>query len=291
MADNKGKKIIKLVLKLVLSVVAVFLILRKIDFDKVVEHFANADIFYLLLAVVFFFISKLVGSFRINKLYKTQGIFLSSFVNYKLYLAGMFYNLFIPLIGGEGYKIVWLKKRFDIKTKKLVWSSLLDKVSGIMGLTFLVLILVNFISFEIEYKWLSIPLLLLAYIAHYFGVFIFFKSFLPSWIVTSLQSIVVQFFQLMCAFMILKSLNVGTEIVDYLFIFLVSCYAYALPMLGARELAFVLGAEYMGLNVDLTLAIGIIFYMSLAINSIIGAYFMFKPIENEMGNELLSTEK
>jgi len=286
MAESKSKKILKLILKLVLSVVAIVLIFRKIDIDKVVEHFANADILYLVLAVFSFFVSKLVGSFRINNLYKTQGVFLDNWVNYRLYLAGMFYNLFIPLIGGEGYKIIWLKKKFDIKTKKLVWASLLDKVSGIMGLTFLVLILVNFISFELEYKWISIPLIVLAYLAHYFGVFLFFKSFLPSWVITSIQSIVVQFFQLMCAFLILLSLGVGAEIVDYLFIFLVSCYAYALPMLGARELAFVLGAEYMGLNIDLTLAIGIIFYLSLAINSIAGAYFMFKPIEKE-GAKLL----
>ena len=237
--------------------------------------------FYLLLAVLAFFVSKVIASFRINNLYKNQGIELNNLVNYRLYLAGMFYNLFIPLIGGEGFKVVWLKKKFGTKMKKLVWSSLLDKVSGIMGLTFLVLVLMNFISFKFDYKWISIPLVGLAYLAHYFGVFLFFKSFIKTWGVTSLQSIVVQFFQLACAFFILKSLNVGPEIIDYLFIFLVSCYAFALPMLGARELAFVFGAEYMGLDVDLSLAIGIIFYLSLAINSIAGCYFMFRPIEKE----------
>lgn len=277
--SDRIKKLLKLLLKLGLSAVAIVLILNKIDFDKVVEHFATANIMFLVLAVLSFFISKLVGSFRINNLYKTQGIQLNSVVNYKLYLAGMFYNLFIPLIGGEGFKVVWLKKKFEVKMKKLVWSSLLDKVSGIMGLTLLVLILVNFISFEFDYKWVSIPLILLAYGAHYLGIFLFFKSFAPSWLITSFQSVIVQFFQLMCAYLILESLNVGPEIIDYLFIFLVSCYAYALPMLGARELAFVLGAEYMGLNIDLTLAIGIIFYLSLALNSIVGAYFMFQPIE------------
>jgi uncharacterized membrane protein YbhN (UPF0104 family) len=279
--SDQIKKILKLLLKLGLSIVAIVLIVNKIDFDKVVEYFATADVVFLVLAVLSFFISKLVGSFRINNLYKTQDLQLSSIVNYKLYLAGMFYNLFIPLIGGEGFKVVWLKKKFEIKMKKLVWASLLDKVSGIMGLTLLVLILINFISFEFEYKWVSIPLIFLAYGAHYLGVFLFFKSFLPSWFITSIQSVIVQFFQLMCAFLILKSLNVGLEIIDYLFIFLVSCYAYALPMLGARELAFVLGAEYMGLNIDLTLAIGIIFYLSLALNSIAGAYFMFQPIDKE----------
>ena len=76
-------------------------------------------------------------------------------------------------------------------------------------------------------------------------------------------------------------MGIQDNAVDYLFIFLLSTYAYVLPIIGAREMIFVYGAAYMGLDPELSLAIGIIFYISLSLNSLFGAYFLYKPLQKE----------
>ena len=285
MDQKKKNKALKLILKLVLSAVAIYIIYNKVDFSKTLQYFGEANLLYLGLAVLAFFFSKLISAFRINQFYKTQNIELSETLNFKLYLLGMFYNLFIPLVGGEGYKVYWLNKRHDIKVKNLIWVSLLDRVSGIAALTALAALLFVFISFDMDYNWLGWLTIPLVYIGHYLFMHLFFKAYNSRWLKTSIQSLFVQIFQVATTFFILMALDVnGTTIVDYLFIFLLSCYAYVLPMIGAREMAFVFGAESMGLDMELSLAIGIIFYISLAINSLAGAYFLYKPIDESPKN-------
>lgn len=279
--NERSKKALKLVLKLLLSVGAVFIILRKVDFSKTLYYFGEANIWLLVLAFFAFFVSKLISSFRLNEYFRTQGLFLSNKFNYKLYLAGMFYSLFIPLIGGDGYKVIWLKNNYGIKVKKLVWASLLDRLSGIAGLTALAMLLFGFISFKPENWWAMWLLILPMYGAHFLFMHWVFKKYNTSWLKTSWQSLVVQLFQVLCTYFILLSMGIQDNAVDYLFIFLLSTYAYVLPIIGAREMIFVYGASYMGLDPELSLAIGIIFYISLSLNSLIGAYFLYKPLQKE----------
>ena len=69
--NERTKKALKLGLKLLLSVGAVFIILRKVDFSKTLYYFGEANIWLLVLAFLAFFVSKLVSSFRLNEYFKT----------------------------------------------------------------------------------------------------------------------------------------------------------------------------------------------------------------------------
>ena len=105
-----------------------------------------------------------------------------------------------------------------------------------------------------------------------------------AWWKVNAYSILVQLLQLASAYFVLVALEVDQQITDYLFIFLLSCLAYVLPFVGGRELAFVFGADFLGLDKELSLAISLFFYLSLALTSLTGLIFLLFPA-------LLKTEK
>jgi len=275
--DTSVKKILFTFLKLGLGVLAIFLILRKVDLNEVYEISKGVNIGLLLCAFLSFFISKIFAAFRLNTYYKTQGVDISDRLSIKLNIYGMFYNLFIPLAGGEGFKILWLKKRFEVKTKQLILASLLDRVSGLVALLCLAFIFFPFTSLDLSFKWLIIFLIPLMYGAYLFVHHRFFKSFKVAWIKVNAFSIVVQALQVFTSFFILMALGVEEQVINYLFIFLLSCMAYVMPFVGARELAFVYGATYFGLDEELSLTISLFFYLSTAITSLLGLYFLLNP--------------
>lgn len=264
-------------LKLGLGVLAVFLILRKVDLNKVYELSKDVNLMLLVCAFVSFFISKIFAAYRLNTYYKTQGVEISDRLSIKLNIYGMFYNLFIPLAGGEGFKIVWLKQRFDVRTKQLILTSLLDRVSGLVALLCLAFIFFPLTSLDLPYKALTIVLIPIMFGVYLFIHHRFFSSFKTGWLKVNLFSLAVQALQVLTSYFILLSLGVEENILNYLFIFLVSCMAYVLPFVGARELAFVYGATYFGLDEELSLTISLFFYLSMAITSLMGLYFLLYP--------------
>lgn len=265
--------------KLGLSVLAIYLISRKVDFSLVGEYIADINWIYFCLAIVAFFLSKLVSALRLNRYYRTQQIIIPEAVNAKLYFNAMFYNIFIPLVGGEAYKIFWIRREYTAETKPLIWSALLDRGSGLLALVILSVVFFNAFPNGISYSqwsWALLPLALAgAWAIHY----LFFRSFLPAFNSTTFLSIIVQILQVVTIYFVILSLGIAKQITAYIFVFLISSFAYVLPFLGARELAFVYGAEYLGLDNELSLVISLLFYMALAINSLAGAIFFFLPIK------------
>ncbi len=273
-----SKKWVKQLIRLVLGIGAVYIIINKVDLNKAWEYIISARPLYLVLALLSFFISRWFAAFRVNRLYQTQGLILERIMNVKLYFLGMFYNLFIPLIGGEGYKAIWLKNRFETKYKSLVSAAFLDRLSGVALLAVLSLIfaVLSSLNFEFEAK-LILLLIPLIFLGHYLFMKWFFKSFLNSWIPISIHSFVIQALQVVTTYFILLALGQSEALMDYLFIFLLSSFAFVLPMIGAREMAFVFGAESMGLDMELSLAVSLLFYLCTAINSLMGSYFLLFP--------------
>ena len=60
---------------------------------------------------------------------------------------------------------------------------------------------------------------------------------------------------------------------------MLSSFAYMLPFIGARELAFVYGAEVIELNEEISLTISLLFYTVIVINSLLGGIFFIFPIK------------
>ena len=169
MANLRKKSITAL--KIAFSVLLIYLVFTKVEIAEVWAVIKSANVFYLILALLFFIISKIVAAFRLNLYFRLLKIPLSHKSNLQLYLLGMFYNLFLPGgIGGDAYKGYLIKKTFDIKTKKVVSVLLLDRLSGLLLLFIYACILVLFIKSDFldTYRWGSIPLIILSTVVFYF---------------------------------------------------------------------------------------------------------------------------
>src|SRR6188472_2954066 len=133
--ESQTIKVLKLLLKIAVTVLCFWYISRKIDFTKAKDAVMQADWWWLSLSVVAFAFSKFLASFRLNIYFKNIGIYLSQKKNLKLYWLGMFYNLFLPgAISGDAYKVVLLNRKYKTPYKKASAAVLLDRFSGVLAL-------------------------------------------------------------------------------------------------------------------------------------------------------------
>lgn len=268
----------KLLLKLGLAALAVYFITTKVDFENLWEHFKEANAAYVILAFFCFFISKLISVFRLDRFYQALKITIPKWSLIKLYAVGMFYNLFVPGgIGGEGYKVYWINRAYQQPIKRLIWTSIWDRLSGLLALGVLTVLIIPFISFQTGYNNWSVLAIPPAYLVYVLVVRRFFSYFRSTIITTSLLSIVVQLLQVVSAHCLLLAMHVDAQLVDYWFIFLVSSIAYAVPVVGVRELVFVIIAGALQLDKEVALAISLLFYINLILTSLLGIYPFFVP--------------
>lgn len=259
---------------------ALYLVYRKIDVQQVKEAFLKVHFGWLFLAFLGYNASKIVSSFRLNHFFKSIELKLTNWFNLKLYYIGMFYNLFLPGgIGGDGYKVFVLKRGSEQSVKSLVSAALLDRVSGLAALSFLALTLFLFSSsFDLlkDFKWLIYLAIIGVYPAFYIGLRFFFKRFVPAFGVTNLLSFGVQGIQIIAAFFILQALGVQSGFTDYLTLFLVSSVVAAIPFtiggVGAREIVFVYGNAFFGIETNIAVTFSLLFFLLNAMSSFIGAF-------------------
>lgn len=273
-------------LKIVISALLIYFVFTKISFQEVLQTLKRTQPFYLFLASIFFVLSKIIASFRVNLYFHRLQVFLTQISNLKLYLLGMFYNLFLPGgIGGDAYKGYLIKKQFNIDTKKIVSVLVLDRLSGLLLLFMYACILIPFLNLNlipyIEYYALATILLGI-------GVFWilnkkFFQYVLPIFWKAFGYSALVQFFQILSAYFILQSLDIELNTISYLFIFLVSSIVSVIPLtiggIGSRELTFFYGATLLHLDENTSIGISMIFFLITAFISLFGIYYHFKKPE------------
>tara|TARA_R110002012_G_scaffold286864_1_gene478646 strand:- start:36381 stop:37262 length:882 start_codon:yes stop_codon:yes gene_type:complete len=276
------KKKLTTALKLVLTGFALFLVFRKIDTDQLWQITKTIHWLWLLPAVLTFVLSKLFTAFRLNLYFKNIGLFISEKLNIKLYLIGMFYNLFLPGgIGGDGYKIYLLNKQYKTPVKSLVQASLLDRLGGLVAIIFLLLVLILPVDltlpFDSQIPWEILVGIaaLLVFPAFWVMQKLMFKAFLPSFLKANGWSMAGQLAQLVCAWFILKSLGVTENFLAYQLVFLLSSIVAVLPLtiggVGARELVFVYAHTYAGIDEAIAVAFSLIFFLITAMVSLTGS--------------------
>ena len=101
MEENRNKKSrlqkwLVLVLKLAVTIVCLWYVSTKIDFDKAWFEVKKTKWWWLLAAFLVYNLSKFIGSIRLNIYFRNIGINLPGWQNIKFYWLGMFYNLFLP---------------------------------------------------------------------------------------------------------------------------------------------------------------------------------------------------
>ncbi|WP_026950539.1 lysylphosphatidylglycerol synthase transmembrane domain-containing protein [Algoriphagus mannitolivorans] len=281
-AKSRFPKKAKTAGKLLLTGLALYLVFRKIDTRQLWDLAQSIQFLWLIPAVILFVLSKIATSIRLNQYFKNIGIHLSELKNWKLYLIGMFYNLFLPGgIGGDGYKVYLLNKHFKTPIKKLVQSALLDRLGGLVAIVFLLFALFLWVDIRLDFLesdlWngLMIAGLILTLPAFWLVQKLFFKDFLPSFWTGNSWSFAGQILQLLCAWMILLALGIEEKILAYQLVFLLSSIVAVLPLtiggVGARELVFVYAHTYAGIEETAAVAFSLIFFLISAGVSLIGA--------------------
>lgn len=282
-----NKKLLKVLVQAAMTVAALYVVLGKIDLSKLQTIVLHANPWHLLASVLFFNISKIINAVRLNRFFKAIGLNLSRWYNLKLYYLGMFYNLFLPGgVGGDGYKIFVLQKHHDIKVMNVFNAVFWDRVSGIFALVFLSALLLVPSRFTLIYpdqvRWFwaiagaAYPLSLLL-------TRLFYRQFMPVFLVTAIESILVQATQLVSAWFILLAISATSNQIDYLAIFLISSVATILPLTiggaGAREVTFFYALNHLGLDTNTGVALSLIFFVVSAISSLVGVLAKVKHEE------------
>ncbi|WP_108423472.1 lysylphosphatidylglycerol synthase transmembrane domain-containing protein [Flagellimonas amoyensis] len=276
------------VLKIVVSAALIYFIFTKIDLKNVLQTLRKSDPLFLFLALLFFVVSKVLSAFRLNLYFHQIGAQLSHASNLKLYLLGMFYNLFLPGgIGGDAYKGYVVQKAYQPGTKKVVSSLLLDRLSGMLLLFVYAcaLALLSENAFLQSFFWLLMAAIPASVVVFWFVNRSFFPTTLPVFWMSFGYSALVQLAQLVCAFFILKSLSVTMDAIEYLFVFLISSIVSVIPLtiggIGSREVTFLYGAKWLGLDTSTSIGISFTFFLITALVSFMGIAYHFKKPELE----------
>jgi len=290
--QKKWWRIVKNILKIGVTGFALYWVFSKVDIRDVKEAFLTSNPVFLVLAFLAYALSVVIGSSRLNEYFRGVGLFLSEKYNFKLYLLGLFYNLFLPGgVGGDGYKIYFLRRKFKVKGRQLLSAVFFDRLSGLWALCLITAALVIFIPrLQIPNE---VPMIAVALgtVAYYAVLKRYFPTYSKHFFLTHLKALGVQSMQVVATILILYALHFDGKFSPYLLMFLLSSLVAVIPFsaggLGLREVGNVYGAQVFDLDPHLAVLISLLFYCISAALAITGSYFIFHP--QGLGEDRLPT--
>ncbi|MCB0528235.1 MAG: flippase-like domain-containing protein [Lewinellaceae bacterium] len=273
---------IKTALKVGLSILIVYIVLRSIDTGLLYATLQEANPWWLLWALLWFVCSKLIAAQRLLLLLRTENIPLSAPQNFRLYWLGMYYNLLLPGgISGDGYKIKILMDSFGASFKRMFAITLLDRLGGVVALGQLCLALAPGIPALRPYWYLYMPALIMSIPASWWLYRRLGGSLTKVWGRTSLLSLGVQASQLIATLGIVLALSESALWLEYSLLFLISSVVAMLPLTiggtGARELTFLWGAGLLKIDPEKSVAIAFLFYLISTAVSFAGIVYSLNP--------------
>lgn len=279
-------KTVRTILKVALSAGAIYYVATNLDFRLIHEAIRSSNVVFLVVALLFYVASQVAAAYRLNRLFRQVPLHISQLENFKLYWLGLFYNLFLPGgVGGDGFKVYLLGKYLKAPIKKIIGVILSDRVSGLSVILMFLLLLFPYIDYDFplqRWAWILIPFVLLGY---YLFLRFFNRSLIPAIIPVTGWALSTQLLQMGAAIMILQSLGVKLDGIyqNYLFLFFLSAIMGAIPItlggIGAREITFLFGANYLGINETYAVSLSILFYAASAITAFPGIIYTIKPAD------------
>lgn len=123
-----------LVAKIVVSVALLWLLISRIDVERLGTYARRASPTWLLIALLLYFVSVVISVARWGRLLHTQHVPIRNSRLMKSYLVSMFYNNFLPSnIGGDVIRIADTVKPAGSRTLATT-IVLVDRLVGLMGL-------------------------------------------------------------------------------------------------------------------------------------------------------------
>ena len=271
------KKTYITIIQLSISILFVSLTIYKIDIISLIDIFNKIDLYFFLLSPIAYFISLTIASERLRNLLNISGFKLTFFENVKIYLIGIFYNFFIPGgIGGDIYKTYLFKKIYNWEVSKTIKIIIKDRLIG-LGVLFILLV---FLDNDLILKLNLFNKIILSLILFTIGSFITKVIFENNngFVKSIILSIAVQLFQFISIILILFSLKIDSNIIEILFVFIISSIlsVFSFGGIGLREYIFYSAAYVLTISEELSTSIGLLFTISAVICSVPGFYFSIK---------------
>lgn len=272
----------KLLLKIGATSLLLYYVLSKINFDKIKALVEQSNPWWMVAAVLAYFVSMIISSFRLLSFFKSINLHISWKFNLRLYMLGIFYNLCLPGgIGGDGYKIYLLNKRYKQPAKKVFWAILFDRLSGFWAIGFITAVLVILLpqlKVPVAAAW---AVFLAATAVYYFVAYKFFKDYTKHFWDAHIKAIGVQAFQVLAIIFVMISLHHVGKFAPYLSAFLASSMAAVVPFsiggLGFREFIFkYVVTEVFHSDGELAVVLSLSFYVISAVVALLGVYYVFR---------------
>ena len=126
-----------LFIKIVVTVVIISLLywMIKDNFAQLLLSLRSANLTYVLIAFVIFFINVLLATQRLGLIFSAQGIYINAKELIRLTFIGFFFNSFLPTgIGGDVIKGYYATKKFSHKKTEVYASVFADRLSGLIAM-------------------------------------------------------------------------------------------------------------------------------------------------------------
>lgn len=292
--ENKFKDIKKLsnLLKCIVSAALIIFLLRMLDISMIRE--LSYDAFFLILssvAILLFFIWML--AYRWKMVLESFGYSTSHKQLYIYYLNAMFYNIFLPGIGGDISRATNSNSKYHLGMKKAAFIVVVERVTGIMGL-FTILSIGGFFLYRSNYLyWIGlltvVVLNCLLFIAHYLREKL--SAIHVNWLLLGksvLMSAVAQSHDIFICLMLCKYFSIDINIFQIMVITPLVYMATFIPIsiggIGVREGALVGLLTFYGAENSTAVFISFLMYIN-KIGVAIPGFFIYlrtKPKSTEL---------
>ncbi len=280
----------KLLLKIVVTTALLWYVFSKVPFKEIRQRLFQANYWWTAAALLCFFVSTIVSSWRLLSFFKSISLKLDPRFNLRLYLLGMFYNFLLPGgIGGDGYKIWLLNKNYKLPAKKMFWAILFDRLSGLWAIGLILVALILFVPQIENYMHIALPasIFVAGSIIYYIVAHFFFKDYTRYFFEAHVKAVLVQSLQVCTILLVMLGQSFHGKFAPYLLSFLVSSLASVVPIslggAGAREAIFTKLSGVFSMNVGLAVFLSLSFYLISLLVALLGVYYVLRPERLEDG--------
>jgi uncharacterized protein (TIRG00374 family) len=295
-----------------------FLIYRnRSNFNSILDTIKDLNIYYLVVALVFYFIAISFIVFRWGILLKAHDFYISNRFLWQSALIGFFYNNLLPTsAGGDFYRVYDIKQNKDVPVNVGIASVVMERIIGTftsftlliiayflglfdylsknaaLGLLISVLVIILFFTVLFFPRLFKLNLLINKFrifskirpgLKEFHGILVRYRHKIKYLLISYLYSLIIQVFFLISYNSILLAL--GLELKFYVFIFIIPFVSLAASVpitiggIGIRENALVFAITSFGIaQGQATLFSLIILAIILILGMIGGIIYLIKSI-------------
>jgi len=264
--------------KYMAALVILGLVVRQVGAQNLWGEFQRIELTWLLLAFLLLNLSQILSGFRMQFYFRTRRLTLRYPFALALYYVGMFYNTLLPGgVGGDGYKVYYLKKHADFPSLEAVRIMLAERANGLLALLLIVYALLPFTPILEQYESASIWLLV-AVVVTLAGYFSAGRKVTGEKISDSLKALLLSFgIQLTIlgsAITLFFGMGMGSQWVSYSLLFMLSAIASIMPIsvggVGIREFIFFAAEPYTHTSGSAGVAFAMVWFGVYLLSSLFG---------------------